>query len=216
MAQHIEQPLDGVHMKTKRDMANFHQDYWKYQTFQLPTPENSNSYFRQLGSGTKECFVDGTDWGQITNTSEICVCRDNYFGPDCGIPEAPWYGHFKNHPRDIAKLKRRPQMRRLIQAVLLNHEFDIFETRVHSLNNVTDVFLVQESKFTTHGDAKELKALKKFQSGWLKDFHDKFLYIFLENFTEKQKVSGWSADRYIREHIGKLFGHWITMGLHQF
>ena len=98
MAQHIEQPLDGVHMKTKRDIAKFHQDYWKYQTFQLPTPENSDSYFRLLASGSKECFVDGTDWGQVTNTSEICVCRDNYFGPDCGIPEAPWYGYFKNHP----------------------------------------------------------------------------------------------------------------------
>ena len=81
-------------------------------------------------------------------------------------------------------------MRRLIQAVLLNHEFDLFETRVHSLNHVTDVFLVQESKFTTHGDSKELKVLKKFHNGWLKDFHGKFLYVYLASFTEKQKKSG--------------------------
>jgi len=187
----------------RRDMAKFHpHDDWKYQRFQLPTPENSQSYFRELPSGSKECFVDGTNWNQATNKSTICVCQDNYFGPDCGIPEAIWYGHFKNNPGDVAKLKRRPRMRRLIQAVLLNHEFDLFETRVHSLNNVTDVFLVQESKFTTHGDAKELKVLKKLHNGWLKDFHKKFLYVYLATFAEKQKISGWSADSYIREHIG--------------
>ena len=199
----IEQPLDGVFIR--RDMAKFHPDNWKYQRFQLPTPENSLSYFRQLPSGSKECFVDGTNWNQATNKSTICVCHDNYFGPDCGIPEAVWYGHFKNNPGDVAKLKRRPRMRRLIQAVLLNHEFDLFETRVHSWNDVTDVFLVQESKFTTHGDTKELKVLKKFHNGWLKDFHGKFLYVYLASFTEKQKISGWSADSYIREHIGNHF-----------
>ena len=79
----IEQPLDGVFMR--RDMAEFHPDNWKYQRFQLPTPENSQSYFRLLPSGSKECFVDGTNWKQATNKSTICVCQDNYFGPDCGM-----------------------------------------------------------------------------------------------------------------------------------
>ena len=93
-------------------------------------------------------------------------------------------------------------MRRLIQAVLLNHEFDMFETRVASLANVTDVFLIQESRYTTFGEEKELRFLKKFQEGWLSDFRDRFVYVYLSNFTEKQRESGWSADSYIREHLG--------------
>ena len=66
-----EQPLDGVFMR--RDMAKFHQDNWKYQRFQLPTPENSQLYFRKLPSGLKECFVDGTDWNQATKKHNLCM-----------------------------------------------------------------------------------------------------------------------------------------------
>jgi len=93
-------------------------------------------------------------------------------------------------------------MRRLINAVLLNHEYDIFETRVTSLVNVTDAFLLQESKYTTFGEVKELNFRKRFQKGWLSDFHDKFACVYLSNFTDQQRVSGWSSDIYIREHLG--------------
>ena len=51
---------------------------------------------------------------------------------------------------------------RLIQGVLVNHEIDFFEVRMATLANVTDVFLVQESNFTTFGTSKELHFLEKY------------------------------------------------------
>ena len=44
------------------------------------------------------CFKLGTDSSKvrsITEKSDHCPCKSNYFGEDCGIPEAAWFGHYK-------------------------------------------------------------------------------------------------------------------------
>ena len=56
----------------------------------------------------------------------------------------------------------------------------------------------QESNFTTYGSQKELLFLDKFKSGWLSEYQQKFLYVFLSHFTDKGKDNGWYADAYIR------------------
>ena len=50
--------------------------------------------FRTLSNGGKECFVEGTDFARSESFGG-CVCTDSYYGDDCGIPEAAWYGHYK-------------------------------------------------------------------------------------------------------------------------
>jgi hypothetical protein len=90
-----------------------------------------------------------------------------YFGKDCGIPDAVWYGHFAGAPSHRKKLKIRPKMRRIIHALPVNHEFDFFETRVKTLDEVVDVFVIQESNYTTFGTEKDLLFLDKLKSGWL-------------------------------------------------
>ena len=69
----------------RRDMGKFHPDNWKYQRFQLPIPENSQSYFRKLPSGLKECFVDGTDWNQATKKAQLVYARIITFGQTVGF-----------------------------------------------------------------------------------------------------------------------------------
>ncbi len=46
--------------------------------------------------------------------------------------------------------------RRLVHGVLVNHEYDFFETRIRELQDVVDAYIVQESNFTTFGTGKEL------------------------------------------------------------
>jgi len=178
---------------------NFKVSEWQKQEFALPDPEDSSIYFRRVPSGAQECFVGGTDW-DLTR-GDKCVCRNDYYGKDCGIPDSVWFGHFKDHPREKKALVRRPKLRRLIQGVLVNHEFDFFETRIATLSNVTDVFIVQESNFTTFGTSKDLHFLEKFRKGWLSEVHPKLLYIYLSTFSQSQKISGWMADGLIRKHL---------------
>ena len=60
-------------------------------------------------------------------------------------------------------------MRRLIHAVPVNHEFDLFEARVKTLKDVVDVYLIQESNYTAYGSAKDLLFIERFKNGWLTD-----------------------------------------------
>jgi beta-1,4-mannosyl-glycoprotein beta-1,4-N-acetylglucosaminyltransferase len=84
-----------------------------------------------------------------------------------------------------------------------NHEFDFFETRVRSLKDVVDVFLVQESNYTTFGGSKELEFLSRLRRGWLKEHQEKIGYVYLSHFTEKGKTNGWYADSYLRTHLSR-------------
>ena len=159
-------------------------------------PGHSFFFDRELPSGLV-CFTAGTDFAKVKSTTaaspgDRCPCRPNYFGADCGIPEAAWFGHYKvgkgNLPliRDIvglfihwlsclvqgrstarAKLRRRKKLRRIVHATLANHELDFFEARVRSLADVVDAFVVQESNFTTFGSPKPLQFLSRFRQGWL-------------------------------------------------
>ena len=95
-------------------------------------PNGGNRYvfkytFRRVPSGEQECFAAGTDWS--LTSADKCVCLEDYYGKDCGIPDSVWFGHFKDRPRERKALVRRPKLRRLVQGVLVNHEFDFFETR---------------------------------------------------------------------------------------
>ena len=141
----------------------------------------------------------GTDWS--STTKDKCKCKPDYYGKDCGIPDSVWFGHFKARPMEAKALIRRQKLRRLIQGIPVNHEFDFFEARVATLTNVTDVFVIQESNYTTFGSSKSLLFLEKFKQGWLVKEHPKIIYIYLPFFSDSQKVSGWMADRFIRKYL---------------
>ena len=153
---------------------------------------------RSTPTGSLECFIPGTDWD--STTKDKCLCKQDFYGKDCGIPDSVWFGHFKDHPEERKALVRRPKLRRLIHSVPVNHEFDFFETRIATLSDVTDVFVIQESNFTAFGTSKNLFFLQKLKQGWLPDdVNSKILYIFLSFFS--RNISGWEADRFIRKHL---------------
>lgn len=197
-------------LKTKDSNLNSKTD-WKFKDFDLPNWNRSqeielqtastDDYFRQISSNGPKCFTEGTDF-TASETENKCVCLKDYFGIDCGIPDAVWFTHYRKKPKDRKKLKVRKHSRRLVHGVLVNHEFDFFETRVESLSDVVDAFIVQESNFTTFGTEKQLQFYDKFRNeGWLSEHQSKFIYVLLSHFEEKGKTNGWFADAYIRLHL---------------
>ena len=86
--------------------------------------------------------MEGTD---LSKSVEKCFCLPDYYGSDCGIPDAVWFGHYATRPKDREKLKVRKVPRRIIHGVPVNHEFDFFETRIKTIGDVVDAFIVQVS-----------------------------------------------------------------------
>ena len=120
----------------------------------------------------------GTDASQTPQTAEKCRCTPNYHGVDCGIPDSVWHGLYIGSKRLQEKLQIRPQMRRLIHAVPVNHEFDLFEARVNMLKEVVDVYLIQESNYTAYGSPKDLLFIDRFKNGWLTEEQVSGIFFF--------------------------------------
>eukprot|EP00095_Tigriopus_kingsejongensis_P000459 snap_masked-scaffold217_size252476-processed-gene-1.4 protein:Tk00459 transcript:snap_masked-scaffold217_size252476-processed-gene-1.4-mRNA-1 annotation:"hypothetical protein DAPPUDRAFT_50861" len=181
--------------------ANFDVERWNENQRMQLKHSDAAPYFVHLPHG-EQCFKRGTDIASSISRNK-CQCLQGYFGSDCGIPAAAWYGHFKGQTQARKALRPRSQPRRIIHGVLVNHEFDFLEARIRSLADVVDVFVVQESNFTTFGTVKSLAFLERFQRGWLKDHQDKILYTLLPYFHEKAKTNGWYADGFIRMYMSK-------------
>ena len=97
------------------------------------------SIYRSL-SGGLQCFTEGTDF---TKSADSCICLPDYYGPDCGIPDAVWHGHYSNRKKEVGNLKARKVQRRIVHGVPVNHEFDFFEARLRTIGDVVDAFIVQ-------------------------------------------------------------------------
>lgn len=168
----------------------------------FPLIDDKRNYFQDIGNNIT-CFTSGTDIRRSQQSQDKrCHCLEGYFGVDCGIPEAAWFDTYRNKFPDTG-LSRRQVPRRVINGVPVNHEFAMFEARMHELYDVVDVFIVAESNYTAHGDPKDFKFLKRFREGYLKDFQDKIVYIPLGFFSSLSKKNGWIADAYIRYYLGE-------------
>ena len=209
MIEDYNEIIDGQ-AETKKlrwKFDNFHPPDWnksQSNTFTLssdPSYLSTERFFRVLSSGQK-CFKVGTDSSKTPNSADKCVCTPNYHGQDCGVPDAVWFGSMSSATRK--NLRVRTRMRRLIHALPVNHEYDFFETRVRSLEEVVDVFIIQESNYTTFGTPKDLLFLDKLQKGWLSDVQDKILWVLLPYFADRGKDNGWYADSFIRMYLSKM------------
>lgn len=70
-----------------------------------------------------------------------------------------------------------------------------------SLYEVVDAFIVGESNFTNSGGQRDLKFLKLFNSGWLKPYQDKIIYIFRGQGPEEGFENGAVTDAFMRSEL---------------
>ncbi len=59
-------------------------------------------------------------------------------------------------------LRRRQKPRRIVHGLTMNHEFDMFETRLAIIGDVVDVFALHEANITNDGRPKQPLFYNKF------------------------------------------------------
>ncbi|XP_072530603.1 beta-1,4-mannosyl-glycoprotein 4-beta-N-acetylglucosaminyltransferase a [Salminus brasiliensis] len=128
-----------------------------------------------------------------------CACRQGWHGPNCGVPTVVQHSNLptKSH------LKARKVPRRILNAININHEFDLLHARFHELADTVDLFLVCESNFTAYGNSKPLTFLQLLLNGTFNYIKHKILYIFLDHFPKGGRADGWIADDYLRTFLTK-------------
>lgn len=93
-------------------------------------------------------------WGKGNGKRLVkCVCRAGWHGPYCGVPTMVYHSNLPTKER----LKPRDTPRRVINAININHEFDLLHVRFNELAEAVDLFLVCESNFTAYGERRSLK-----------------------------------------------------------
>ncbi|XP_029583190.1 beta-1,4-mannosyl-glycoprotein 4-beta-N-acetylglucosaminyltransferase-like [Salmo trutta] len=126
-----------------------------------------------------------------------CMCRQGWHGPHCGIPTMVQHSNLPNK----GSLMPRMVPRRVINAININHEFDLLHARFHELADTVDLFLVCESNFTAYGNSKQLHFLRLLLNGTYNYIHHKILYVFLDHFPKGGQQNGWIADDYLRTFL---------------
>ncbi|KAM3864700.1 beta-1,4-mannosyl-glycoprotein 4-beta-N-acetylglucosaminyltransferase [Diretmus argenteus] len=126
-----------------------------------------------------------------------CVCRPGWHGPYCGVPTMVYHSNLPTKER----LTPRETPRRIINAINVNHEFDLLHVRFHELAQAVDLFLVCESNFTAYGEKRPLSFLRMLFNGTYNYIRHKILYVFLDHFPEGGRQDGWIADDYLRTFL---------------
>ncbi|XP_069024410.1 beta-1,4-mannosyl-glycoprotein 4-beta-N-acetylglucosaminyltransferase isoform X1 [Embiotoca jacksoni] len=126
-----------------------------------------------------------------------CVCRPGWHGPYCGVPTMVYHSNLPTKER----LTPRETPRRVINAINVNHEFDLLHVRFHELAQAVDLFLVCESNFTAYGEKRPLSFLRLLLNGTYDYIRHKILYVFLDHFPEGGRQDGWIADDYLRTFL---------------
>ncbi|XP_077379434.1 beta-1,4-mannosyl-glycoprotein 4-beta-N-acetylglucosaminyltransferase isoform X1 [Festucalex cinctus] len=126
-----------------------------------------------------------------------CVCRPGWHGPYCGVPTMVYHSNLPTKER----LTPRETPRRVINAININHEFDLLHVRFHELAQAVDLFLVCESNFTAYGEKRPLSFLRLLLNGTYDYVRHKILYVFLDHFPDGGRQDGWIADDYLRTFL---------------
>ncbi|XP_055069585.2 beta-1,4-mannosyl-glycoprotein 4-beta-N-acetylglucosaminyltransferase [Misgurnus anguillicaudatus] len=126
-----------------------------------------------------------------------CVCRPGWHGPYCGVPTMVYHSNLPTKER----LTPRERPRRVINAINVNHEFDLLHVRFRELSQAVDLFLVCESNFTAYGERRPLRFLNMLLNGTYEYVRDKILYVFLDHFPDGGRQDGWIADDYLRTFL---------------
>uniref|UniRef100_A0A671MW22 Beta-1,4-mannosyl-glycoprotein 4-beta-N-acetylglucosaminyltransferase b n=1 Tax=Sinocyclocheilus anshuiensis TaxID=1608454 RepID=A0A671MW22_9TELE len=126
-----------------------------------------------------------------------CVCRPGWHGPYCGVPTMVYHSNLPTKER----LTPREMPRRVINAINVNHEFDLLHVRFRELIRAVDLFLVCESNFTAYGERRPLRFLHLLLNGTYNYVRHKILYVFLDHFPEGGRQDGWIADDYLRTFL---------------
>nr|XP_014342873.1 PREDICTED: LOW QUALITY PROTEIN: beta-1,4-mannosyl-glycoprotein 4-beta-N-acetylglucosaminyltransferase-like [Latimeria chalumnae] len=99
------------------------------------------------------------------------------------------------------RLRPRARLHSVINAINVNHEFDLLDVWFHELGDMMDVFIICESNFTASGKPHPLKFQEMLLNGTYDYIKHKILYVFLDHFPSGRGQDGWIADDYLRTFL---------------
>ncbi|KXJ28055.1 Beta-1,4-mannosyl-glycoprotein 4-beta-N-acetylglucosaminyltransferase [Exaiptasia diaphana] len=170
--------------------------------FFLSERESMSDHISRSMSRNTACLNLGTKYMLY----EECECRDGWHGKSCSIPDCLYYS-YRRHSMTTAEKReiylRKKTARRIIYAVLFNHEFDMLEALLNEHFDLVDVFIILESSYTAFGTRKPLRLLPRLHRGYLRKFHSKLMYLYCDHFPTGGRKKGWKADSYYRSLLGK-------------
>ena len=161
--------------------------------------DDQREYFKMFEN--LRCYLFGTDLPKTERRfrqHKDCSCKDGWHGMHCSMPEIVFKGGYPyQYGVDIVR-----PLRRIIYGFPFHGEFDMLETRLHTVGDAVDVYLILESNYTAAGKPKERALLKKLKEGYLKEFQHKIVYVSLDYFPKAGYANGWAIDGLLRNQIG--------------
>lgn len=79
----------------------------------------------------------------------------------------------------------------------------MLEAILNDLYDLIDVFIIMESPYTAFGVRKPIRLLPWLHRGYLKKFHPKMMYLYLDHYPTGGRKHGHFADSYLRSYLGK-------------
>ncbi|KAK7929172.1 hypothetical protein WMY93_005567 [Mugilogobius chulae] len=166
--------------------------------------DDPTHYFAHTKAGAL-CFRQGTEVATPKNPPERPTTLDLWQAPgEVRVParlarsllRRPHHGVPLQLPTK-ERLTPREVPRRVINAININHEFDLLHARFHELSQAVDLFIVCESNFTAYGERRPWAAAQ-----WSYDYvRQKLLYVYLDHFPDGGRQDGWIADDYLRTFL---------------
>ena len=171
--------------------------YTTYQTGTYCLKEDVTMYAMKAKAGRWPCLLDGSK--VIPPNGAMCACNDGWYGESCSIPVVVKHSNYpEEYGLAISKVPRR-----IIYAFAFSHEFDMLEARVYEYGNIVDLYIILESNYTAFGDQKKRLLKDHLDSGFLRGFQHKILYVSLDYFPQAAKDDGWIIDALLRNHISE-------------
>ncbi|XP_032240619.2 beta-1,4-mannosyl-glycoprotein 4-beta-N-acetylglucosaminyltransferase isoform X2 [Nematostella vectensis] len=141
------------------------------------------------------CFSLGTH----AVYSGRCDCKPGWYGSACSIPDCVKYSG-ENFPPQLLRVRK--EARRIIYSAPFNIEFEMLEIIMNELHDIVDVFILVESHFSAFGTIKPVRLLPRLHRNYLRRFHKKIIYLYMDHFPTGARKNGWIADSYIRSFTG--------------
>lgn len=172
----------------------FYKDHDPEKPMYATLTDDHKDYF--IPSGETRCLIEGT-----ANASRGCECKKGWHGPACSYPDILDETKFKS----LEKLRVRDGApRRIIYGLTFNVEFEMLEIRLKEAGDLIDLIIVLESNYTGFGKRKELYLLDKMKKGFMQEYQNKIVYLYLNYFpTGPDPKDGAYIDFYMKSYPSK-------------
>ncbi|KAG0427235.1 hypothetical protein HPB47_025697 [Ixodes persulcatus] len=132
------EPCDNCHIgsPTYRDIRK--------DIFHLPLLQDVDMSRYYFPVKTAWCYTNGSSVKQSQDAGP-CVCKPNFFGKDCGIPQIIWSSNFLEEGKKLGVwVKRRKRPRRLINVITVTNasQFDFLRLQLDYLGAIVECFVI--------------------------------------------------------------------------